>query len=76
MKYIIKAYASKTAYPDYYATDDKDITVKFLKDSGWLNIEAREIIKRDSQLEGVLKRCRLGSKAERLNLQAYYNYQA
>lgn len=76
MKYIVKAYASKLARPDYFKTDNAVETVEMLKQMGWIWIEVREIVKRDNQIEGVLKRCRFGSQAERANLQAYYNYQA
>lgn len=77
MKYIIKAYASKLANPDYYPVDDdKDEMIKILEDMGFIWIEVREITKHDRQLEGIIKRCAIGSKAQRLNLQALYNYQA
>lgn len=77
MKYIIKAYASKLARPDYFEAEEenKDKTMSCLSDMGFIRIECREIIKHDKQLEGVIKRCSLGSQAQRYNLQALYNYQ-
>ena len=77
MKYIIKANASCLANADYFPVDDnnKDAMIKNLEETGWKWIECREIVKHDKQLEGVIKRCSLGSKAQRLNLQALFNYQ-
>lgn len=77
MKYIIKAYASKLANADYYPVDEqgKDKMIECLEELGFIWIECREIKKHDRQLEGVIKRCALGSKAQRANLRALYNYQ-
>lgn len=76
MKYIIKAYASKLANPDYFDTDDSQKMIEYLKNTGWIWIECREVKKHDRQLEGIIKRCSLGSKARRSNLRALYNFQA
>lgn len=78
MKYIIKAYASKLANPDYFPVDedDRDKMLSYLNGTGWIWIECREIKKHDKLLEGVIKRCAMGSNAQRRNLRALYNYQA
>lgn len=76
MKYIVKAYASKLARPDYFPTDNSKETIAMLKDLGFIWIECREINIHDAWTEGVLKRCRVGGKAQRTNLQVLYNLQA
>ena len=82
INYIIKAYPSKWAFIDGKAIyfpestrEDVEKLVKSLSAWEWVHIESVEITKRDRHTEGVLKRCRLGSENERLNLQAYFNYQ-
>lgn len=75
-KYIIKAFASKLADPDYFETDYPNEFEDQLIKTGWIWIETKEIKKHDKQIEGVLKRCRLGSKAQNRNLQIMYNLQA
>ena len=76
MTHITKAYATPLANADYFETDDPSKTEDFLRETGWMKIETREIKNRDRMLEGTLKRCSNGSKAQRNLLQAYYNKQA
>ena len=75
--YIIKATATKLSRPDYFEAESErklwDL-IRFLEDD-WESVEYKEIKKRDSMLEGIISRCSLGSKAQRENLQAYYNAQ-
>lgn len=76
--HIIKATATATSRPDYFAVETPkgvERHVAALKSGGWMNIEPRTITKRDSRIEGNLKRCAIGSERERANLQAYYNAQ-
>lgn len=76
--HIIRAYATPTSRPDYFAVETPHGTerhVAALNKGGWLQIEPRTITKRDRHIEGILKRCSIGSERERANLQAYYNEQ-
>lgn len=76
--HIIRAKATETARPDYFAVETPNGVkrhVENLTRGGWLHIEPRTITKRDKRIEGVLKRCKIGSERERANLQAYYNAQ-
>lgn len=76
--HIIRAYATPTSRPDYFGVSTPNGVVRHienLRKGGWLNIEPRRVAKYDSHIEGVLKRCSIGSERERANLQAYYNEQ-
>lgn len=75
MTYIIKAYSSKMANPDYYDTETPNRIIQALEDMGFIWIEPRKIVKHNATLEGIIKRCRYGSQARRRNLQALYNLQ-
>lgn len=76
--HIIKAKATPTARPDYFSVETPNGVgrhIESLKQGGWLQIEPRTIKNRDTQIEGALKRCSIGSERERANLQAYFNEQ-
>ena len=75
-KYIIRAYASFLADSTYFTMDDPDEFVRSLEERGWKWIECRKVTVRDKQVEGYLKRCRLGSRAERDNLRIMFNLQS
>lgn len=76
--YIVRAKASAMQPAEYFAAETelnaKEIR-EMLDDTGWTNIEIREITKRDNHIEGILKRCSLGSDRERANLQILFNEQ-
>ena len=76
--HIIRAKATTTSKPDYFAVETpKGLNrhIENLKKGGWMNIEPKTITVHDPHIEGVLKRCSLGSERERANLQAYFNEQ-
>lgn len=76
--FIIKARATKTARPDYFAAET-EINAReleaMLKAAGWEVVETREIKVRDARIEGVLKMCATGGERERANLQILFNEQ-
>ena len=77
--HIIRAYATPLSRPDYFSVETPTGVkrhVENLQKGGWLHIEPRAIVNRDRQLDGILKRCKIGGERERANLQAYYNEQA
>ena len=78
IEYVIKANATKRANADYFAAETKVQAMELkamLEAAEWMNIEIKEIKKRDSKVEGVLKRCSLGSENERRNLRILFNEQ-
>ena len=77
IRFIIKATATPTSKPDYYAVADVSSLremASFLRDD-WDRVEWREVTDRNDQLEGFLRKCPLGSERRRVNLQTYYNMQ-
>ena len=77
IRFIIKATATPTSRPDYYAAADESSLnelASFLRDD-WHRVEWREVTDRNDQLEGFLRKCSLGSERRRVNLQTYYNMQ-
>lgn len=76
--FIIKARATKTARPDYFAAETQVNVIELkamLEAAGWIVDETREIKVRDARIEGALKRCATGGERERANLQILFNEQ-
>ena len=64
----MKKYIAGARYQNYYTTDDiNDI----LNDNDTLYYT--EYVNKDKQVEGILKRTRMGGKAERIKLQYLFN---
>ena len=75
--YIIKVHFTALSRPDYFAVEDRqklNDMCCFLKDDCH-DLEIRKVTNRDEWLEGILRRCALGSKRRNTNLQAYFNDQ-
>ena len=69
-KYIVKAKIN--GYPYYFDSDNPETITENLISLGYKNIEVREIVNRDRQIEGILKRCRTGGKTENYYLCLYF----
>lgn len=76
IKYIIKASVSKQARPEYFAVDSDQFLCEMVHElEDWHRVQVKEVVKKDNMLEGILRRCALGSASRRENLQIYYNAQ-
>jgi len=77
ISHIIRARIASWMDPKYFAVTSRqelNEMVSFLRDD-WDEIEWREIVNRDMELEEELRHCALGTEKRRLNLWAYFNDQ-
>lgn len=65
---VMKRYIGSARYQNYYTTDNLEDILNDID-----TIYYTEYINKDKQVEGILKRTRMGGKSERLKLQYLFN---